>query len=154
VDSVGTDDEVICAGRTVCEDHVHFIVILAQRCNGAAKPHPYARGAVEKDLMKLSASDTHARTDPVPKAFQFDLGQWSSGVIQDALVRYAHRSIEDAVGKTECPEHAKTIGRDVQAGASPCPRRRPFDHFNGDAPVFQRPGERQARDSTANNKNP
>ena len=67
MDPVGAHDEIVRARRTVSEGDVDLVILLAQHCQAAAKPHRDARGALEEDAMKLTASNAHAGTDRVPE---------------------------------------------------------------------------------------
>ena len=118
MDPVGSDDEVICAGRTISEGHVDLVILLTQRRQGGAEPHRDTRGALEQDAMKLTTSDAHTGADRVPEPCQLDFRQLSSPVIQNSLMRHADSSSQHLVRKTKRPESANAVAGEVKAGAA------------------------------------
>jgi hypothetical protein len=113
MDSIGSDDEVICARRTISEGHVDPAILLTQRCHGCAEPHRDASGPLEENAMKLTATDGHAGADPVPELFQLDFCQQPSRVIQDSLMGQTDSSSEHGIRKPKRPECANAVPGEV-----------------------------------------
>jgi hypothetical protein len=154
MDPIGSDDEVIRARRTISEGHVDPAILLTEHRHGCAEPHRDASGALEKNAVKLTASDAHAEADPVPDLCQLDFCQQSSRVIQDPLMGHTDSSSEHGIRKPKRPESANAIPREVQAGAACWPRRRPLDDFRSDTLFSQCSAECETRDSATDNQDP
>jgi hypothetical protein len=152
MDPIGSDDEVIRARRTISEGHVDPAILLTDRGHCCAEPHRDASGAVEKNAMKLTASDADAEADPVPELCQLDFCQQSSRVIQDSLMGHTDTSREHGIRKPQRPESANAVPGEVQAGAARWPRRRTLDDFRNDTLLSECSAERETRDSAADNQ--
>jgi hypothetical protein len=122
MDSVGADDKVIRARRTICEDHMHLVILLAQRREGCVKPHPDARGALQEDAMKLTASNGKAATDGVPEPGEIDFRQRCACVIENSLMRHADGASLYLVRQIKRGESANAVAGEVQARAARRPR--------------------------------
>ena len=85
MDSVGADDEVIRASRTIYEHHVDLVILLTQPGHRRAEAHADADSALEKN-DEAHHERCQRRDRPDPYRCQFDFRQPSSVVIQDSLV--------------------------------------------------------------------
>ena len=121
MDPVGADDEVVSAGRTVCEHHVDLVIVLTKPGHGRAEAYWDAGGPLQENTMKLTTSDANARADCAPHLRQFDFRQLSSGVIQDSLVRQADGSSQHLLCQTKRLQRANAVSRDIQAGTARWP---------------------------------
>jgi hypothetical protein len=152
VDSVGSDDEVIRASRTVSEDHVNLITLLSQRCHSGAESHRNAGRAIEQYPVKVMTSDTDARTDRLPECCQLDLRQLLSGVIQNPLMRHADSPSKHPLRKTERAESSNSVAGKIKAGTAGGPRGHALDDFRNEALLAKCSGECETSDSAADNQ--
>ena len=111
-----------------------------------------ARGALEEDAMKLTASDAHAGADRVPELGQLDFRQLSSPVIQDSLMGHADSSRQHLVRNTKGTESASTVAGEVKAGAARWPQRSALDDLRNEALLSQRSAECETRDSATDDQ--
>jgi hypothetical protein len=152
MDPIGSDDEVIGAGRTISEGYVDLIILLTQRCDCGVESKRDTGGPVEENAMKVTTSDAHADTDWVPELCQLDFRQPSSGVIQNSLMRHADSSSQHLVRKTKRAESANAVAGEIKASTGDRPRRCTLDDLRNEALPAQRSSDCEARDSAADNQ--
>jgi hypothetical protein len=152
VDPVGADDDVVLPRRTIGMGHADRIVFLNQCCHGGVEPHRYTDDAIEEESMKLAAVDAHTGADGTPNLRKIDVGQMSSGVIENSLTRHGNGSSQHLVRKTERFESSNAVAGEVKAGAGCWPRGRALDDFRRKAPLAQRSPERETGDPATDNQ--
>jgi hypothetical protein len=112
MDPVGSDHEVIRARRTITKNYVDSARQLTERLHGGAKTDRDAY-APEQDVVELTAREAQAGADRIPELCQLDLRQVASRVVQNPLAGHPDRPSEHVVCKTQYPEGADAIAREV-----------------------------------------